>query len=57
MLENWIESLGKTLKKNTWYSFFKKLLNKNKYEIEENTKLLITLRWSWNTLILMLRLF
>jgi len=52
------QELGKKFqKKHTWFSFIKKLLSRSRSEIEQNTKLLIALRWNWNTMISILRLF
>ena len=57
-MENWIESLEiKKKKKKLDFYFFEQLVNTNRYEIEQNTKLLITLRWNLNTIILIVCLF
>jgi len=43
--------------KNTWLSFIKKLLSRSRSKIKQNTKILIALRWNWNIIISMVRLF
>jgi len=51
-LKNWVEILGKKFQKtHTWFSCFKKLLSRSRSNIERKTKLLIALRWDWNTVI------
>jgi len=52
-----LRARGKNFKKTTWFSFIKKLLSRSRYKIEQNTKLLIALRWNWNTIIWVVRLF
>jgi len=53
---NW-ESREKNSNKNTWFPFFKKLSSRSRSKIERKTKLFVTLRWDWKTIITTMRLF
>jgi len=51
------KSRKKISKKNVWFLFFKKLLSRSRSKIERKTKSLVALRWNWNIIITMVRLF